>query len=396
MSLYEATDGINWQRNSGWGEGDPCTLPTWQRVTCTIDDRFVLLLTLGFNRLSGTLPRNLGGLHALFEFSVSRNHLSGEIPVELLNVRTIEVLDLSGNMLEGEVPPELLQLEALGIGALNLSFNALYSSNPELDAFINSRSPDDWKATQTIAPEGLQAQRLVDGSVELSWQPIEFSEFPGRYRLELSTTSGGPYEAASSTPDKVTARLVLDGLDETTTYYGVVYTETDPHENNPNKVVSRPSAEIAFQPAELGSVFAINEGLNGSWFNSDTLGQGFFIDIFPLRGEVFVAWFTYDTEAGFGDVVSVVGHPGHRWLTAQGPFSGTTADLTVNVTRGGIFNDPAGVETTPVGSMQLEFEDCENAVITYELGTPPLSGQVPLTRISNSNAELCRALAGVN
>ena len=39
----------------------------------------------------------------------------------------------------------------------------------------------------------------------------------------------------------------------------------------------------------------INAGLNDAWFNIDTAGQGLLIATFPERGEMFVAWFTFDT-----------------------------------------------------------------------------------------------------
>jgi hypothetical protein len=80
-------------------------------------------------------------------------------------------------------------------------------------------------------------------------------------------------------------------------------------------------------------------------------------------------------------------------LTAQGPFQGNTANLTVNLTTGGLFDDAAMVDTNPVGTIELRFDDCENAVVIYLLETPAVSGEIPLNRIDNSNVELCEALA---
>jgi len=50
---------------------------------------------------------------------------------------------------------------------------------------------------------------------------------------------------------------------------------------------------LATSPA---TVFPINAGLNDSWFNPATNGQGFFITVFPDIQMMFLAWFTYDTE----------------------------------------------------------------------------------------------------
>jgi len=33
-----------------------------------------------------------------------------------------------------------------------------------------------------------------------------------------------------------------------------------------------------------------------------------------------MAWFTHDTERPDTGVEAILGEPGHRWLTAQGPY----------------------------------------------------------------------------
>ncbi len=396
LSVYNATNGPNWSGNRGWGEGDPCRLPNWQNVVCTIDNTSVLLLNLGTNGLAGTLPSQVGFFLALFELSVDHNKIGGQIPAEISMLRSLELLLLNANRLVGLVPDGMMELHRLGIGGgLDLSYNGLYTHNLELDRFIVERSPDDWKLTQTIAPTGIEATVMHAGVVELSWEPILFTDFTGRYRVAISTQRDGPYEDYASTPDKLTSRLSLADLAPDTTYYAVIFSETDPHPNNLNKVVSLASAEIKFSTS-AESVFSINPGLNGSWVNVDTLGQGFFIDVFPERGEVFLGWFTYDLELAAPELTSVIGHPGHRWLTAQGRYDGQSANLAINLTRGGLFADGAPVESTEVGSMVLRFEDCENGSISYQLNTAQLSGEFPLTRISGSNVELCETIAGVN
>jgi len=64
--------------------------------------------------------------------------------------------------------------------------------------------------------------------------------------------------------------------------------------------------------------FQINPGLNDAWYNPATDGQGFLVTVFPDIQEMFVAWFTFDTERPPEDVTAQLGDPGHRWLTAQG------------------------------------------------------------------------------
>jgi probable HAF family extracellular repeat protein len=142
--------------------------------------------------------------------------------------------------------------------------------------------------------------------------------------------------------------------------------------------------------------FEINAGLNDAWFNLATSGQGFLITVFPDRKEVFLAWFTYDTERPPEDVTAFLGEPGHRWLTAQGPYDGDTANLTIFVTEGGIFDSAVPVaETDPAGdgTLTLEFADCTEGLVNYEITSLGISGEIPIGRITPDNVALCETLA---
>ena len=96
---------------------------------------------------------------------------------------------------------------------------------------------------------------------------------------------------------------------------------------------------LSSQPAQAESppLLELNAGLDDAWFNPATDGQGFVITVFPEIKQVFLAWFTYDTVRPAEDGVALLGEPGHRWLTAQGPYEGNTANLTIFVTEGGVF-----------------------------------------------------------
>jgi probable HAF family extracellular repeat protein len=149
-------------------------------------------------------------------------------------------------------------------------------------------------------------------------------------------------------------------------------------------------------PDSIGEGFTINAGLNDAWFNASTPGQGFLIAVFPVRKEVFLAWFTYDTERPPEDVTALLGEPGHRWLTAQGPYDGDTANLTIFVTEGGVFDaaEPAAT-TDPAGdgTMTIEFADCTEGLVSYEITSLGISGEIPIQRIALDNVALCEALA---
>ena len=111
---------------------------------------------------------------------------------------------------------------------------------------------------------------------------------------------------------------------------------------------------------------------------------------------MFLAWFTYDTERPAEGVEAILGEPGHRWLTAQGSYAGNTANLTIFSTTGGVFDstEPAA-ETDPagVGLMTVEFADCREALVTYDMPSLGLSGAVPIQRLVDDNVALCETLA---
>ena len=142
--------------------------------------------------------------------------------------------------------------------------------------------------------------------------------------------------------------------------------------------------------------FQINPGLNDAWYNPATDGQGFLVTVFPDIQEMFVAWFTFDTERPPEDVTAQLGDPGHRWLTAQGPYNEDSATLTIFVTEGGVFDaaePPATTDLAGDGIMTLEFADCENGLVNYKITSLEISGKIPIQRISLDNVPLCEALA---
>jgi formylglycine-generating enzyme required for sulfatase activity len=146
-----------------------------------------------------------------------------------------------------------------------------------------------------------------------------------------------------------------------------------------------------------GLGFQINSGMNDAWYNPGTNGQGFLMTVFPSINQMFVAWFTFDTERPPADISAILGEPGHRWLTAQGTYSGDTADLTIYVTEGGVFDSAEPAATNDGigdGSMTIQFADCTEGLITYEIPSANAAGEIPIQRITNDNVALCETLAG--
>jgi hypothetical protein len=139
--------------------------------------------------------------------------------------------------------------------------------------------------------------------------------------------------------------------------------------------------------------FVINTGISDAWYYPATDGQGFFIIVWPDTGLVFLSWFTYDTERPPQDVSAILGEPGHRWLTAQGPYSGDTANLEIFMTAGGVFDasSPAPDDPLPYGTISITWSDCSNALLTYDITSLSLTGQIPLERIVDDKVAACEA-----
>lgn len=148
-------------------------------------------------------------------------------------------------------------------------------------------------------------------------------------------------------------------------------------------------ATFAEDPAPL----PINAGLSDAWYDPATAGQGFFITVFPDIGQMFLAWFTYDTERPAEGVTAQLGEPGHRWLTAQGPYADNQAVLDVWVSSGGVF-DSAQPAVTPVkdGEIIVQFSGCNSGSVSYDIASVDRQGVIPIERVALDNVALCEAL----
>lgn len=116
----------------------------------------------------------------------------------------------------------------------------------------------------------------------------------------------------------------------------------------------------------------------------------------PDIGMVSLAWFTYDTERPAEDVTANLGEPGHRWLTALGPYTGNQAVMNIEFASGGIFDSQTAIERTdPPGSdgtITLTFDSCYAGTAEYNIPSINSQGIVPIQRITEDNIALCEQL----
>ena len=147
-------------------------------------------------------------------------------------------------------------------------------------------------------------------------------------------------------------------------------------------------------PDPVPETVTINSGMTDAWFNEPTDGQGMLIIVWENIEFMFMAWFTFDTERPPEDVMAILGEPGHRWLTAQGPYTGDTATLDVFLTSGGVFDSaepPAITDQEPIGTVTIKWTGCNAAIATYDIPSLGLMGDIPIERIVLENVPLCEA-----
>ena len=134
-SLYETTDGPNWEESRNWLTDAP--LGEWHGVE-TDADGTVVSLDLRWNGLVGPIPAELGSLGELDTLILFDNQLAGPIPPELGSLAKVKLVVLAANELSGPIPPELGGLAS--VEELYLNGNRLTSVPPELGELGNLRT----------------------------------------------------------------------------------------------------------------------------------------------------------------------------------------------------------------------------------------------------------------
>ncbi|KAJ7956804.1 Receptor-like protein kinase [Quillaja saponaria] len=104
----------------------PCT---WSHVSCDLNNKNVLSLSLALMGFTGFVTPKIGALKTLTTLSLQGNVITGQIPNELGNLTSLVTLDLENNRLNGEIPSSLGNLKKLQF--LILSQNNISGTIPE-------------------------------------------------------------------------------------------------------------------------------------------------------------------------------------------------------------------------------------------------------------------------
>ncbi|MFW5748121.1 MAG: immunoglobulin-like domain-containing protein [Chloroflexota bacterium] len=212
-------------------------------------------LNLGFNKLGGPIPTELGNAPALQTLNLENNDLTGPLPFQISDLPGLNTLDVSNNFLAGELPDSLGDTS---LSSLDLGFNLLFTTLPELDDAVSFIDPD-WDETQTIPPTNVTFSGITpDGAVTVSWDPIPYTDGSGYYELICSGTSVDDegfsgYTPVAQTSDKLTTELTLENLQPNTANFCAVRTSYD----DSGEVFSEPSEEVFFVTPNDGQIIDI-------------------------------------------------------------------------------------------------------------------------------------------
>jgi hypothetical protein len=260
-------------------------------------------LSLSSNYLSGSIPVEIGSLTSLQNLFLSSNRLSGTLPAELGDLITLRWLYLDSNRLAGPIPTEIGSLP--GLTGLDLRWNACYSDDPTLVAYLSSKQlGGDWQSTQTVAPEGLTVASVADRTIWIEWMPIAYSGDTGGYEVSSEhvvttvTASGGHTSTKSVTTFPVT------GLQPGESYDLTVRTFTRPHAHNQNLVQSDLTAPVMATTSSNGCSAPVVEMSSGCWSTTLTVSGSYDS----------VEWSTGETSSS---ILVSPAQPTYYWVSAR-------------------------------------------------------------------------------
>ena len=309
-----------------------------------------------------------------------------EVTVDEEDAGAVEVSQQGSTLIIGLLPGDYNfdTLEASVTMPMLTAYSSIGTSSATLSGFDEPSLSIDLDGTGNVRGDSLQVDNL--SVTVLGTGGVDFGDID-------------PIQAAS---------VDLDGVIETTLNMDVGSTLTGTITGLSRllywgtsvdlQVVTSGLAEIVrlgdTKGAGQGDTFRINEALSDAWFNPMTNGQGFVIVVWEDISQVFLAWFTFDTERPPEDVVAILGDPGHRWTTAQGTYDGDTAVLDAYLSTGGVFDSAAPPVVTgeePMGTITIVWSGCDEGLLTYDFTDLGLLGQIPIRRIVLSKVPACEA-----
>jgi len=291
-------------------------------------------LDLHSNQLSGSIPAALGKLSSLGLLSLHSNQLTGNIPAKLGDLSNLVFLYLNSNQMSGELPGDMEKLTGLNCSqypCLEIGYNAFWTDDVGLRAFLNSKDPD-WDETQTIAPEGVTVVSVTDRTVWIEWTPIVYTADFGGYEVfgkqATRTADSGGY-----TLNKLGFTFPVTALQPGQAYDFTVDTFTRSHALNQNTVVSEMTEPVTATTTNTGCA-APNVTVSG--------------DSAPFTLTVTSTHDTYEWVTGetTSSIMVSPNFPSWYWVRTTGP--GSCEEAAVVLVQSVLFGD--GFESGDLGA----------------------------------------------
>jgi hypothetical protein len=202
----------------------------------------------------------------------------------------------------------------------------------------------------------------------------------GSATMPIYRSEGGNFDAPPAVGVTTVGQATLAFSD--CTHGTLTYAFTDGSGRNGSIALSRLGNNVACVPGgdstPPGSYY-----LSGAWYEPATAGQGFVFDVDPVGHTLFAAWYTYATNGA-----QIGGPASERWFTIQSSFtpgSGHVSNIPIYQTTGGVFDQPTSATTTPVGTANITYHNCNSATLTYTFNAGTNSGHsgsIDLARVT--------------
>lgn len=130
--------------------------------------------------------------------------------------------------------------------------------------------------------------------------------------------------------------------------------------------VNQPLGFTALPLGALPTEIPVDSSTSGHWYTPEFDGQGFAFTPKPDENRLLGSWYSYGEGGSL--VWFTLDSAGERSPDAgNGGFDNQTAVFTVRASSGGAFLSAQPVTTTPVGTLTVQFEDCNTAVAAIAL-----------------------------
>lgn len=134
-------------------------------------------------------------------------------------------------------------------------------------------------------------------------------------------------------------------------------------------------------PISSADTLLVGEEFSGAWFDESHNGEGFLLEILDSERAV-VYWFTYDTEGN------------QRWFIGVGEVveNSVVFENLIQPTgaRFGAAFDPADVVRSEIGTLSVEFSDCNSGTASYVL--EGVAGSQQLGRLTGIAGHDCHGI----